>query len=73
MSINSTFDDYLCYIQNDLGYKLLPTQIEFLRRCCEDKDMRVYWSRGSNKTYWMQVYAILQDIERNCLKCKKEN
>ena len=63
MNEKYTFEDCLDYINNKLGYKLLPVQEKMLRYCYENKNAYVYLARYTNKTYWIYVYNLLQEIK----------
>lgn len=57
---NKSFEEYLDFIENKIGIKLLAYQKEIMRHCYEQKNIYVVYPPHVGRTDFRMLYALMK-------------
>ena len=61
---NYTFEDYLYFIENELGISMLYWQKECLRMIYENKPYDIPGGRGCGRTVFKKAAKLLEELKK---------
>lgn len=57
-----SFEEYLDFIENKLGIKMLDFQKEIMRRCYEQKEIYITYPPHAGRTDFRALYAVIKEL-----------
>lgn len=59
---NKSFEEYLDFIENKMGIKLLAYQKEIMRHCYDQKNIYVVYPPHAGRTDFRMLYTLMETL-----------